>query len=119
MSNRKTAINPATLPQTPVEVSLFEENGKLIMRTDYGLSLYTYDRDVDGQPHCLDACSREWPPVITKGSARRVGDWATVKRPDNTLQWSYRGKPVYMYADDEPGTTSGNGIGGVWHLLTP
>ena len=89
------------------------------MRTAEGLAVYRYDRDVDGKSNCIDACSREWPPVLASGGARRVGDWITIKRSDDTLQWTYRGKPVYTFAHDVPGRTQGDGVGGVWHLLTP
>jgi predicted lipoprotein with Yx(FWY)xxD motif len=120
MSNRKTSSSAAlTLPPTPVDISLFEEGGVIAMRTAEGLAVYRYDRDVDGKSNCIDACSREWPPVLASGGARRVGDWITIKRSDDTLQWTYRGKPVYTFAHDLPGRTEGDGVGGVWHLLTP
>ncbi|WP_454818524.1 hypothetical protein [Labrys neptuniae] len=45
--------------------------------------------------------------------------WAAVKRADGSLQWSYDGKPVYFYAPDKKkGDKTGDGIGGVWHVIS-
>ena len=33
---------------------------------------------------------------------------------------AYKGKPVYYYIGDQnPGDVTGDGKGGVWHVLTP
>lgn len=121
MSNRETRAQRAarTLPATPADISLFEENGVYVLRDQNGMALYRYDRDADGQSRCVDACSKKWPPVIASaGSTPVVGEWKTIKR-GNALQWTFRGKPVYTYAQDVPGGTKGDGIEGVWHLITP
>lgn len=118
MTNRN-ASSLSALPPTPAEISLVDEGAAIVMRTDDGFALYRYDRDVEGQSRCMDACSREWPPVLASDSAQRVGDWAAIKRSDNSVQWTFRGKPVYTYSRDVPGGTKGNGVGGVWHLVTP
>jgi predicted lipoprotein with Yx(FWY)xxD motif len=102
---------------TPVDVSLFEEGGTLVARSQDGLALYRCDRDVDGRSHCLDACSRRWPPLLASGdSTSGVGEWRTIAR-GAARQWAFRGRPVYTFADDTPGTQAGDGIDGVWHVL--
>ena len=45
------------------------------------------------------------------------GDWSVVKRDDGSSQWAYKGKPVYTYAKDTAGKATGDGVGGVWHLV--
>jgi hypothetical protein len=46
-------------------------------------------------------------------------DWATVKRKDGSLQWTYDGKPLYFYSTDKKkGDKTGDGIGGVWHIVS-
>jgi len=110
---------PAVPPQTPADVSLFEENGAYILRSSTGLSLYRYDLDVDGKSHCVDACSLKWPPLLASaGATPVVGEWRTQPR-GAAHQWTYRGRPIYTFADDAPGTTRGDGVGGAWHLVTP
>ena len=43
----------------------------------------------------------------------------TVKRKDGSLQWTYDGKPLYFYsADKTKGDKAGDGIGGVWHIVS-
>jgi predicted lipoprotein with Yx(FWY)xxD motif len=104
---------------TPVDVSLFEEGGRYFLRTQDGMALYTYDFDVDGKSHCLDACSKLWPPFIASaGATSVVGQWKTIQT-GAARQWSYKGKPVYTYARDTPGAQAGDGIDGVWHVITP
>lgn len=35
------------------------------------------------------------------------------------MQATYNGYPLYTYAGDSgPGATAGNGVGGVWHVIT-
>lgn len=109
----------AVPPPTPVDVSLFEEKGAYFLRNSEGMSLYRYDLDVDGKSHCADVCGRTWPPLtVSPGAALVVGDWRTLQR-GAARQWTYRGSPVYTFAKDTPGTTKGDGVEGVWHLLTP
>jgi len=41
-----------------------------------------------------------------------------VKRKDSSLQWAYDGKPLYFYAGEQKkGDKTGNGIGGIWHIV--
>ena len=104
-------------PPTPVDISMIEESGKLLLRNVEGKSMYRYDADKDGKSHCLGECSKAWPPVIASDGSQPIGDWTIVKRPDGARQWSYRNQPVYTYSLDSPGTTTGDGKGGVWHLV--
>jgi predicted lipoprotein with Yx(FWY)xxD motif len=118
MSDRQSSAQRVA-PATPVDVSLFEENGLYILRSQDGMALYRYDIDVDGRSHCIDACSRRWPPLIASvGATPEVGEWRTIDR-DPARQWSFRGHPVYTYALDKPGAQAGDGIDGVWHVIAP
>jgi len=45
--------------------------------------------------------------------------WSLAKRKDGKSQWAYDGKPVYFYSGDKKkGDKSGDGVGGVWHVVT-
>jgi predicted lipoprotein with Yx(FWY)xxD motif len=42
-----------------------------------------------------------------------------VQRSNGSLQWAYRGKPVYYYTGDRAkGDARGNGLEGVWHIVS-
>jgi predicted lipoprotein with Yx(FWY)xxD motif len=44
----------------------------------------------------------------------------TVVADANGNQVEYNGHPLYTYAGDTgPGQTTGEGAGGVWHVVTP
>ena len=118
MTERQTRAERVA-PPTPVDVSLFEENGAYIVRSQNGMALYRYDYDADGRSHCIDACSKRWPPLIASvGATPVVGEWRTIARGADR-QWSFRGNPVYTYSLDTPGAQTGDGIDGVWHVITP
>ena len=45
--------------------------------------------------------------------------WATVKRNRRPRQSTYDGKPLYFYSGDKKkGDKTGDGIGGVWHIIS-
>lgn len=108
---------PAMPPNTPADISVFEDKGGYVLRDQEGMALYVYDLDVDGKPHCTGACAETWPPVLASADASTVvGDWKSIQR-GTARQWTYRGKPVYTYSKDTPGTTKGNGVDGKWRLI--
>ena len=73
---------------------------------------------------CFSLCAQYWPPVLTSGRPEAgtgvnpdaVG---TITRPDGTKQVTYKGRPLYLFADDayipslpyNGGTASINGMG--------
>ena len=97
-------------------------------------TLYTLSFDGTNMTTCTGPCSAVWPPLLTSGRARAgrgvsqrlIG---TLRRPDGTLQVSYRGHPVYRFAFDlgagaAPGLTNGEYLidaaaSGVWYTVTP
>lgn len=82
------------------------------------MTLYTFDKDKGGMSSCYDDCAKNWPPYLGKSGDKMAEGWALVARDDKTMQWSYDGKPVYLFAGDKkPGDMTGDGKGGVWHVL--
>ncbi len=50
------------------------------------------------------------------------GDWTTVTRDDGTMQWAYKGKPLYIHLRQghQAGDTTGDGfLNGAWHIAKP
>src|SRR5690348_2201355 len=107
MSERSREALPSP-PTTPADISVFVERGGYVLRNQDGQSLYLYDLDVDGRSHCTGICATVWPPALASiGSSPVVGDWKIIQR-GTARQWSYRGKPVYIYSKDAPGETKGD-----------
>ena len=85
-----------------------------------GMTLYTFDKDGMGQSACVDACAKNWPPLLADAGAKAMGEYSLIKRADGALQWAYRGKPLYLWAKDmKPGDTSGDGFRDIWHVARP
>lgn len=71
-------------------------------------------------------CARKWRPLVAARDDRPVGDWTIedisvplftdprgLTYPPETPRvkaWAYRGRPVYTYAEEEPGQMLGHGI---------
>lgn len=82
------------------------------------MSVYTYDPDTTGVSNCNGGCARAWPPVLHTGATAPQAPFSTVTRKDGTLQLAYKGHPLYNYSGDaNPGDITGDGLGGVWHLV--
>lgn len=83
-----------------------------------GLTLYTFDKDSKGTSVCYDDCAKKWPPLTASATAKASGAFSIVTRKDDSKQWAHDGKPLYFWhADKKPGDVSGDGIGGVWHVV--
>lgn len=57
-----------------------------------------------------DNSGAEWEPVPAPQLAEPMGDFAAVVRSDGIRQWTYKGQPLYAYADDHV-YGDANGIG--------
>ncbi len=86
------------------------------------MTLYTFDKDVvgSGKSVCNGPCATNWPPLKAEAGAQATGDWSLVTRDDGSLQWAYKGQPLYHWAKDQkPGDRTGEGVNGVWKLARP
>ncbi|MFN0113735.1 MAG: hypothetical protein ACKVPY_03570 [Paracoccaceae bacterium] len=87
------------------------------MTTTGGMSLYTFDKDIEGQSNCYDKCAREWPPMMASAQAATTGDFSVIARRDGTHQWAWKGKPLYKFDEDKiAGDTKGGGYSPYWHI---
>ena len=91
-----------------------------------GRTLYVFANDSPGQSACTDDCAANWPPVTVDEGAEPTGgegvtgEVSTIERDDGTLQLTLGGWPLYRYAADQaPGDTTGEGVGGVWFVARP
>jgi predicted lipoprotein with Yx(FWY)xxD motif len=91
-----------------------------------GRTLYRYDKDTPGSgtSTCTGACAQAWPPAIVTGEPTAApgvgGALSLITRPDGTHQLALDGHPLYRYVGDQgQGDTTGDGFGGIWHVLHP
>lgn len=93
-----------------------------VLTDEAGMSLYVWDNDVagSGKSLCEGGCSLSWPPFVAKDDAKPAGDYAIIVREDGKKQWTYKGRPLYLWFDDKkPGDREGDGFRGVRHLARP
>jgi predicted lipoprotein with Yx(FWY)xxD motif len=96
-----------------------------ILTNAQGLTLYYRTSDAPPATVCSSGCAGAWPPLVASGSgaptsATSLSGKLTVVADANGNQVEYNGHPLYTYAGDTgPGQTTGEGVGGVWHVVTP
>jgi predicted lipoprotein with Yx(FWY)xxD motif len=112
MNSAKTAL---TVRKTKIGYVLANATG----RTVYW---YGHDMKGSGKSSCTGACLSAWPAVTGMPTAapgvKLSGKLSSITRPGGVVQATYNGYPLYTYAADmAPGDTTGNGVGGQWHVI--
>jgi predicted lipoprotein with Yx(FWY)xxD motif len=84
--------------------------------------VYTYSKDTKGgKPTCVSTCAETWIPATGTPQASPAnvfsGQFGLVKRADGVKQITYNGLPLYLLKGARPLTVTGNGQGGVWHVV--
>jgi predicted lipoprotein with Yx(FWY)xxD motif len=88
-----------------------------------GKTLYIFDRDTPGVSNCSGNCAMTWPPLLLEQSEPRAatevsGTAGVISRQDGGRQVTLNNMPLYYYAPDTaPGDATGDGVGGVWHVV--
>jgi predicted lipoprotein with Yx(FWY)xxD motif len=91
-----------------------------ILTDENGMTLYVFDQDKGDASNCYDECAGNWPPLLADEDAVPEGDYGLITRRDGSQQWTYEGKPLYLWPQDStPGDVTGDGINGVWHVAKP
>ncbi len=96
-----------------------------ILVDSQGMTLYHLSGEQNGKFICTSsACLGVWHPLIAPSSGApsgEVGSLGTVKRPEGTVQVTYKGTPLYTFTgDQQAGETKGQGIKdvGTWSVIT-
>lgn len=97
--------------------------GTILVTVD-GQTLYGFTQDTQGESSsCSGGCLETWPALLVEGDAVPAGLDAAVfdvvTRDDGGVQLTAGGWPLYTYAPDAPGDTSGQGVGDVWWVVAP
>jgi predicted lipoprotein with Yx(FWY)xxD motif len=88
-----------------------------ILTDKAGMTLYTFDKDSEDTSNCYGGCAAKWPPYLAKDGAKAKKAWGLTTRKDGAQQWTYNGQPLYTWVgDSQAGDTTGDGVGGVWHV---
>lgn len=125
-----TSCAGAAVPREPrttdpvIGVAPRENLGNVL--TADGMTVYIYSKDSPHQTVCYDICAMDWPPLlITRPTTPSRGlppnAFGTVTRRDGSTQLTYRGRPLYLYIEDPPGTDQANGqnVDGEWFVVYP
>jgi predicted lipoprotein with Yx(FWY)xxD motif len=92
---------------------LAEANGQVV---------YTYANDKKGGlPTCTGSCAATWSPATGTPQAGPAdhfpGTFGLVKGAGGVEQITYNGMPLYTLKGAKPYAVTGNGVGGVWHVV--
>jgi predicted lipoprotein with Yx(FWY)xxD motif len=88
------------------------------------MTLYSLSAERGGKFICTNsACTKIWHPLTVAGGAKpsgSVGSLGVVKRPGGTEQVTYKGMPLYTFAQDHAGQANGQGVKdvGVWNAVS-
>ena len=122
------SMSAASMPMASgpfVQIAESPEYGPILVDADCR-ALYVFANDSSGEPTCVDDCAAAWPPLfVPSDSVPPLADeldsslFSVVQHPDGAMlkvgDW-----PLYYFAHDTaPGHTNGQGVGGVWWLVTP
>lgn len=114
---------PAPLSASPsANIYLVKTDaGKEKYLTDFvGMTLYTFEKDTPGVSNCLGKCVAVWPVYTSGATAQKTFpvNITVITRADGTKQFAWKGMPLYYYATDaKAGDITGDGVGGVWHIV--
>ncbi len=112
--------NDRTLPPTtPPGVTLVEVVRELSASSDQvlwtrlgdanGGTLFWSQNDTAGVANCVDACAKEFHPLLGSPPASTLDSWSLVRRSNGSLQWAYQGHPLYTWSrEQEPGEVATN-----------
>lgn len=99
--------------------------GEILVDGD-GMSVYVFDNDTpdSGVSSCAGVCLNNWPPVIVDSETPEAtgvdGTLGAIDTASGELQATINGWPLYYYAGDTAaGDTTGQGLQGIWWLVTP
>ena len=94
---------------------------EVIITDEYDRTLYVFDNDLKQKTSMCNAnCAETWPPyIVTAAEATTLkAPLGVLARANKSLQLTYMGRPLYLYAFDRVvGNDTGDGIGGVWHYI--
>jgi predicted lipoprotein with Yx(FWY)xxD motif len=107
---------------TTVLIVQHSDLGWVMAKAD-GQVVYTYAKDSKNRPPtCTGSCASVWAPVTGVPKAGPAdtfpGSFGVVTGAGGAKVITYDGSPLYTFVGAPPLSTKGNGVGGVWHVIT-
>jgi predicted lipoprotein with Yx(FWY)xxD motif len=96
-------------------VSVQNVDGTNVLVDSEGKTLYSADVERN-QIRCTDGCTSFWDSVDASANQAKSAssdldlDFGVVKRPDGESQLTFKGLPVYSFADEGSGQLEGDGF---------
>jgi predicted lipoprotein with Yx(FWY)xxD motif len=123
-ANTPTSSQPSTgSPATAtVKTASNASLGGTVLVDSAGMTLYSLSAEHGGKFICTSsACESLWHPLVAAGgSPSGAESLGTVKRPNGEEQVTYKGMPLYTFAQDsKPGDAKGQGFKdvGTWSAV--
>ena len=128
-TNSAASTQPATQTSSSSSSAVIVKSASSSLGTilvdSQGMTLYHLSGEQNGKFICTSSgCLGVWHPLIAPSGGApsgEVGSLGTVKRPEGTVQVTYKGTPLYTFAQDkQAGETNGQGIKdvGTWSAVT-
>ena len=118
-----TSAPPAAMvPTNNIYTTRTDATGDAYLADFQGMTLYTYDKDTAGVSNCTGGCATAWLPYTSGATAQGTfpANITVIIRTDGSKQFAWKDMPLYYYATDaKVGDITGDGVGGVWHLVKP
>jgi len=118
---------PAASPSAaPLAVLKTEQTSLgMVLTNAQGFTVYWFAKDSPTASTCAGACAAAWPPVLgmprAESGVKLGGTLGEIKRANGTMQATYNGHPLYLFAGDQaPGQANGNGVdgfGALWYAF--
>ncbi len=122
-SSPSTSSTSAASAATVKAASISSVGGTVLVDS-HGMTLYRLTGEHNGKFICTSsACLGVWHPLtVASGStpSGSVGSLGVVKRPNGTMQVTYKGDPLYTFVKDTaPGQATGQGLKdvGTWMVV--
>jgi predicted lipoprotein with Yx(FWY)xxD motif len=117
-----TTTTATTSPTAAYTVNIASKGGSNYLVDAKGMTLYYFAKDVIGKSNAVGAVLQTWPVFTVASfvvpSSLNASDFSTITRDDGTKQASYKGWPLYYFANDKAqGDTLGEAVGGVWFII--
>ncbi|HSX08617.1 MAG TPA: hypothetical protein VLF93_00505 [Candidatus Saccharimonadales bacterium] len=90
-----------------------------VMTDSKSMTLYTFKKDTSGVSNCSGACLKLWPAYVAPSQTGTFpANVSVIKRTDGTLQYAWKGMPLYYFSKDtKAGDVNGEGFGGLWDVV--
>ena len=113
-----------SVPDQEYDITLNTTAFGNVLSASNGMTLYFFTRDVAGASECNGGCVTNWPPLLAENFTVEPGLdqtlFSTITRDDGNDQVTYKGWPLYFFANDNAaGDVNGEDVGGAWYVAKP